>query len=63
MGIILVYVTHKTIEEARIIAKKILGLRLIACANYSSIKSEYLWQDNVEAGDETVTILKSIPEH
>ena len=43
MNFVLIYITNPTRDEARKIAKYLLGKRLIACANIFPISSLYWW--------------------
>lgn len=63
MSFILVYVTHKNQKEAKKITQHLLKKRLIACANFMSIKSAYWWQGNIESGGEVVSLLKTRKEN
>jgi periplasmic divalent cation tolerance protein len=58
---IVVLVTTETKEQAKEIAKKLLELKLIACANLiPNIESVYTWEGKVEESMETMMILKVI---
>ncbi len=56
----MVYVTTKNGEEARKIAKKVLDVRLAACANIvDSVESCYHWKGSLEEDQESLLILKT----
>ena len=57
--LIIIYITHKNLEEAKKIGNMLLKEKLIACANYSPIKSSYFWNWSIENDDEYVSILKT----
>lgn len=59
MKFILIYTTHKNIKEAKKITDYLLKERLIACVNFSPIKSEYWWKDKIEKSNEIVALLKT----
>jgi periplasmic divalent cation tolerance protein len=59
MSFIIIYVTHKNMEEARKVGDFLLQKRLIACANYIPITSSYLWKGKIENEKEIVSILKT----
>jgi periplasmic divalent cation tolerance protein len=59
MAFILVYVTHKTADDARKMIAHLMGRRLIACANVFPIESTYRWKGKVEECMETVSLLKA----
>ena len=45
MSQIMVYVTHKNIEDAKELCKILIDCKLIACANLYPIESLYKWKD------------------
>jgi periplasmic divalent cation tolerance protein len=56
----IVYVTAVDVEEARKLAKSVVGRRLAACANITShMESLYWWQGVMEPANEAVLILKT----
>ncbi|VVB59110.1 Divalent-cation tolerance protein CutA [uncultured archaeon] len=63
MGFIIVYITHKNLEEAKKIAGHLLGKRLIACANFFPIESAYRWKGKIESVHEVVSIVKTKSEN
>ncbi len=63
MGFIIIYVTHKNLEEAEKITSHLLQKKLIACANLFPIKSAYWWEGKIESSDEVVSILKTKKEN
>lgn len=56
---ILIYTTHKSLDEAKLLTDHLLNERLIACVNFMPINSEYIWQGKIENSSETVAILKT----
>ena len=63
MVFILIYVTHKNLEEAKKVGNELLKEKLIACANYYPIKSSYWWQGKIENSEEYVSLLKTKKEN
>ncbi|PIN80097.1 divalent-cation tolerance protein CutA [Candidatus Woesearchaeota archaeon CG10_big_fil_rev_8_21_14_0_10_32_9] len=63
MSFIIVYVTHKNLEEAKKIASHLLEKKLIACANFFPISSSYWWKGSIETSDEIVSLLKTKNEN
>lgn len=59
MNFILIYTTHKTLEEAQKITDNLLNDKLIACVNFSPITSQYRWKGRIETSNEVVAILKT----
>ncbi len=59
MAFIAVYITNESKEAAQVLAKKLLDLRLIACANIFPISATYLWQGSINNEDEWVAIVKT----
>jgi periplasmic divalent cation tolerance protein len=60
MSAMLVYVTCRSEEEARAIARVAVGERLAACANIlGAIRSLYWWEGSLEEGEEAALILKT----
>ena len=60
MSVMFVYVTAKDADEARAIAKGVVGERLAACANVmDGMESFYWWDDVVQMEKEAVLILKT----
>lgn len=63
MDTVLVYVTAKDADEAKTIAKTVVGERLAACANLlGNIESIYWWQGEVCEDGEVALILKTSAE-
>lgn len=60
---IAVYITCKNEDEAKNIARQLLDLRLIACANIFPIKSMYWWQDEITEEKEVALLCKSSEEN
>lgn len=59
MGFVLIYVTHKHMEDAEKISHHLLNKKLVACVNYFPIKSSYWWKWNIESTEEIVSLLKT----
>lgn len=59
MKFILIYTTHKNIEEAKNICNPLLKEKLIACVNYFPITSSYHWKDEIVTASEITAILKT----
>src|SRR5690606_25413506 len=58
-GLIYVYITAPSSDEARRIARHLLEGRLIACANILPIASMYWWEGAIEEAAEAVLIAKT----
>jgi periplasmic divalent cation tolerance protein len=63
MGFIIIYITHKNLEEAKKVAFHLLQKKLIACANFFPIGSAYWWEGKIETSDEVVSIVKTRKEN
>ncbi len=59
MCFIIIYITHKNLEEAKKIANHLLEKRLIACANFFPVESAYRWKGKIERAQEIVSIVKT----
>ena len=59
MGFIIIYITHKNMQDARKIGKYLLNKRLIACVNYFPIKSSFWWKNKIENSNEIVSLVKT----
>lgn len=59
MSFITIYVTHKNTKEAERIVSHLLKKKLIACANYFPIRSQYWWKGENVSSKEIVTLLKT----
>jgi len=58
--VVVVLVTASDLKVARMLAKKALEARLIACANLvPAIESHYWWKGKVERSKEVLLVLKS----
>ncbi|MCH2108085.1 MAG: divalent-cation tolerance protein CutA [Polyangiaceae bacterium] len=56
----LLYVTFDSEEEARLLSRKMVELRLAACANiFPATKSIYEWQGKLQEVSESVVVLKT----
>ncbi len=60
---IIVHITCQDESEAKKIARHLLDLRIIACANFFPIQSMYWWQDNITEEKEFALICKSTREN
>jgi len=61
MDAVLLYITTQDKEQASTIARALLDMKLIACANiFEHITSLYRWQGNIEQTTECVIIAKSV---
>jgi periplasmic divalent cation tolerance protein len=59
-GASLLYVTCPTEEEARVIARTLVGEHVVACANIiAGMRSVYRWQGEIAEDAETVLLLKT----
>ena len=63
MTFIILYVTHKNLENAQKIASDLLQKKLIACANFFPITSSYWWKGKIENSEEIVSLLKTRKEN
>lgn len=59
MKFVLIYTTHKSLDEARKITDFLLEEQMIACVNFFPITSQYRWKGAIETADEVVAILKT----
>lgn len=59
MAIILLYTTHPDEACARRIGQSLLAAKLIACANYFPMNSEYLWLGQLASEQECVAVYKT----
>ena len=59
MDIIAIYVTHKDMNNARKVTDHLFRMKLIACANYFPITTQYVWKNGIEVGEEVVSIYKT----
>lgn len=58
-----IYVTCESTEQAKVIGREVVGLRLAACANIlPGLETVYWWNGKLEEGQETVLILKTTSE-
>jgi periplasmic divalent cation tolerance protein len=63
MKFIIIYATHKNLEEAKKIGNLLLNKKMIACANYFPIESFYWWKGKIENAKEIVSLLKTRKEN
>ncbi len=59
MAFIILYTTHPDEACARRIGQSLLSDKLIACANYFPMQSEYLWQAALASEQEWVAVYKT----
>ena len=59
MKFLLIYTTHKSVEESQKLTDYLLDKKLIACVNFFPITSQYRWKGAIETANETVAILKT----
>jgi periplasmic divalent cation tolerance protein len=63
MEMLFIYVTTKDADEAKLIARTVVGERLAACANLlGGIESVYRWQGRICEDQEVALILKTTAE-
>lgn len=59
-GIIVIYTTFPTEEDARKLGRELVEERLAACVNiFPGMVSIYRWQDAIETGAETAMLIKT----
>ena len=59
----MVYITASGVEEAKKIAKTLLGEYLVACANIiPNMESIYWWEGNLEEDVESILLVKTRSE-
>ncbi len=57
---IVVLVTTKDVKEAKMIAQKLVGEKLVACANIlKGIESVFWWDGKIDSSQEALLLLKS----
>lgn len=59
----LYYITTKTMEEAKKIARKLLQENCIAGANIFPIESLYWWEGEICEGEEYALVMQSVKEN
>lgn len=59
MKFIIIYTTYKDNKEAQKITKYLLKNKIIACANFLDINSQYNWKGKIESSKEVLAILKT----
>lgn len=61
---IVILTTYPSIKEARRITEKLLGKRLIACANIAAgIESIFWWKGRIDKAGEVLVIMKTVKRH
>ncbi len=61
MAVSVVYITFKNEKEAQKIVSVLLKEKLIACANFSNVKSQYVWKGKVVKSKEVAVLCKTKP--
>jgi len=61
MGIT-IYVTYLNLKEAKKTANHLLKKKLIGCATFFPVKSQYWWNGKIQSANEVVTLLTSTKE-
>ncbi|TVR01269.1 MAG: divalent-cation tolerance protein CutA [Desulfovibrionales bacterium] len=60
---VLVYMTAENSDQATMIARELISLRLAACVNIlDTMRSLYWWEGKVEEGSEVVVVAKTRAE-
>ena len=59
MAFKIIYITYPDKQTAERISKKLVDLKLVACANIFPIHSMYWWDSKVENDDEWVSLVKT----
>lgn len=60
----LIYITASGREEAILLARELLGKKLVACANViDNVNSYYWWDGSIENNKEAVIIVKTMSTH
>jgi periplasmic divalent cation tolerance protein len=60
-NIVLFYVTCRDEEEAKQIARALIGERLAACATFWTARTIYRWNGEVQDEPETLMLVKTVP--
>ncbi len=63
MSFIVIYVTHPNLESAKKITTHLLQKKLIACANFFPIQSQFSWKGKIEESEEIVSLMKAPKPH
>ena len=61
MDLLVAYVPCPSAEEAERIGKALVGQRLVACANWFSLRSCYRWEGVVKVEEEWLLLAKTLP--
>jgi len=59
MTLVIIYVTHENLTNAKKMADHLLQKKLIACANFFPVESSYWWKGKIENSKEIVSLLKT----
>lgn len=60
----LIYITASGREEAILLARELLGKKLVACANViDNVHSYYWWNGEIDENRESVIIVKTMSTH
>ena len=60
---IIIYITHENMEQAKKVITPLIESKLIACANYFPMTSSYWWKGKVENSKEIVSLVKTKEEN
>ena len=61
---VVVLVTAPTEAEAGVIASRLLGEKLVACANViPGVRSTFWWEGKIDKADEVLIVMKTRREH
>ena len=63
MSFIIIYITHKNIDEAKRVVLRLLRRKLIACADFFPIKSIFWWKDKLGESNGVVSLVKTRKEN
>ena len=63
MGFIIIYVTYRTLKDARLVSLHLLERKLIAGSNIFPISSFFWWQGNVTEDGEYVSLFMTRKEN
>jgi periplasmic divalent cation tolerance protein len=59
MTFLMFYVTNKNKKEAKKLVNHLISKKLIACANFFPIESQYVWKGKIAKSKEVVSLLKT----
>ena len=58
---LIIYITHSSEENAKVLTDSLLKEQLIACVNIFPIQSAYWWKNEIQNDDEFVSLVKTTP--